>query len=214
LHDLDVATPKEIEMPAPNALVLQHSYRHLGPEQHAAALRHLSTATDTLHMALLTLDGSPDDGRDAKHGRAATARNLLAEAVVSLARAKVYVPGVRTYAVNVVTTTEPDIDRELARLHELTSKLLWRNHALLPARDDAQPLAPEDEAQLALVVRELATHARIDRAMRHKWLVAAALFGMLAPAVGVALYVLALVSGTFAALELVRGAAPPVLPAG
>ena len=62
-------------------------------------------------------------------------------------------------------------------------------------------------------VHELANHARIDRAMRHKWLVATALFGMLAPVLGAALVVLALVSGTFAALELVRGAAPPVLPA-
>jgi hypothetical protein len=189
----------------PNSLVLQHGYRHLGPDERLTAQRHLIAAADALHMVLLTLEGSPDDGRGAKHARAASARHLLAEAVVALARARVYVPGVRTYAVNVVTTTEPDLDRELARLHELTSKLLWRNHSVLPGRTRAQPLAPEDEAQLALVVRELATHARIGRAMRHKWLVAAALFGMLAPVLGVALYLLAVVSGTFAVVELARG---------
>jgi hypothetical protein len=189
----------------PNSLVLQHSYRHLGPSEQLAAQRHLIAAADALNMALLTLDGSPDDGRDAKHARAASARHFLAEAVIGLARARVYVPGVRTYAVNVVTTTEPDLDRELARLHELTSKLIWRNHSVLPGRNHAQPLAPEDEAQLALVVRDLATHARIDRAMRHKWLVAAALFGMLAPVLGVALYLLAVLSGTFAVVELARG---------
>jgi hypothetical protein len=190
----------------PNSLVLQHSYRHLVPGEHLAAQRHLSAAADALNMALLTLDGSPDDGRDAKYAQAASARHFLAEAVVSLARARVYVPGIRTYAVNVVTTTERDLDRELARLHELTSKLLWRNHAVLPGRNQAQPLAPEDEAQLALVVRDLSAHARIDRAMRHKWLFAAALFGVLAPVLGVALYLLAVLSGTFAMLELARGA--------
>lgn len=200
-------------MAVPNSLVLQHGYRQLGPEDHYRAKRHLSVAVDALNMALLTLDGSTDDGRDAKQGRAATARHFLAEAAVGLARARVYIPGIRTYAVNVVTTSEPDLDRELARLHELTTKLLWRNHAVLPPRKQAAPLAPEDEAQLAAVVRELATHARIDRAMRHKWLVAAAMFGVLAPVLGVALYLLAALSGTVAVVELARGAAPPVLPA-
>lgn len=201
-------------MVVPNSPVLQYSYRHLGPEGHANAARYLSIAADALNMALLTLDGSPDDGRDAKQDRAATARHFLAEAALGLARARVHIPGIRTYAVNVVTATEPDVDRELVRLHELTTKLLWRNHTVLPGRTRAQPLAPEDEAQLAAVVRDLATHARIDRAMRHKWLVAAAVFGFLAPVLGVALYLLAAASGTFAAVELARGAAPPVLPAG
>jgi hypothetical protein len=188
-----------------NSSVLQHGYRHIGPGEQLAAERHLIAAADALNMVLLTLDGSPDDGRDAKHARAASARHLLAEAVVALARARVYVPGVRTYAVNVVTTTEPDLDRELARLPELTSTLLWRNHWVLPGRTRGQPLAPEDEAQLALVVRDLATQARIGRALRHKWLVATALFGMFAPVLGVALYLLAVVSGTFAVVELARG---------
>ena len=199
-------------MAVPNSLVLQRSYRHVGPEAHAEAKGLIDGADDALNMALLTLEGSPDDGWESKSRRAASARNLLAEAAHHLARARVYVPGVRTFAVNVVTSSEPDVDRELVRLHGLTTQLLWRNHAIWPARAVGQPLAPEDEAQLAAVVRVLATHARIDRAMRHKWWVAAAVFGVLAPVLGVALYVLAAVSGTVAAVELARGAAPPVLP--
>jgi len=195
-------------MVTPNSLVLQHSYRHIGPSAYTRAQPYLADAVDALNMVLLTLEGSPDDGREAKGDRAATARHFLADAAQDLARARVFVPGIHTYAINVVTTTEPDIERELVRLHELTTKLLWRNHTLLPARTEGQPLAPEDEAQLAAVVRDLATHARIDRAMRHKWIVAAALFGMLAPILGVALYLLAAASGTLAAVELARGSAP------
>ncbi len=195
-------------MVVPNSLVLQHSYRHLGPEAHAAAERHLSVAADALNMALLTIDGSTDDERTAKHSRVATARHFLVEAVTALARARVYVPGIRTYAVNIVTTSEPELDRELARLHELASQLLWRNHSFLPARIQAQPLAPEDEAQLAAVVHKLDLHARIDRLTRHKWLVATAVFSLLAPAVGVGLLVLAVVSGAAAAIELARAATP------
>ncbi len=195
-----------------NSLALQRSYRHLGPEQAQLAEGHLHDATEALHMALLTFDGPDDEGRDAKHAKVASVRRLLVEAVTALARARVYVPGIRTYAVNIVTNSEPELDRELDRLHEIATQLLWRNHAVLPARVQAQPLAPEDEAQLAQVVRELAVQARIGRAMRHKWLVATALFGLLAPALGVGLYLLALASGAIAAVELARGAAPPVLP--
>jgi hypothetical protein len=197
-----------------HSLVLQQSYRHLGPEDHAAAERHLSVAADALNMALLTIEGSPDDGHAAKQSRVTSVRHFLVEAVLALARARVYIPGIRTYAVNVVTHSEPEIDRELARLHELATQLLWRNHSFFPARVQAPPLAPEDEAQLAEVVRELATQARIDRAMRHKWLVVAALFGLLAPVFGVALYLLAAASGTAAMVELARGAARAALPAG
>ena len=195
-------------MAVPNSLVLQHSYRHLGPEAHAAAERHLSAAADALHMALLTIEGSSDDERTAKHSRVATARHILAEAVTALARARVYVPGIRTYAVNVVTNSEPELDRELARLHELATQLLWRNHGFLPARVQAQPLAPEDEAQLAAVVREIGISNRIDRVMRHKWLIATAVFGLLAPAVGLGLVVLAVASGAAAAIDIAHTTAP------
>jgi len=200
-------------MAVSNSMILQQSYRQLGPEAHHAAQRHLSVATDALNMVLLSIEGSDDDGRTAKESRVASTRHFLAEAVTALARARVYIPGIRTYAVNIVTNSEPEIDRELARLHDLATQLLWRNHCFLPARAQAQPLAPEDEAQLAAVVRELRTHARIDRAMRHKWLVATALLGALAPVFGVALYLLAVASGAVAAVELVRGAALPALPA-
>ncbi|MFO7566021.1 MAG: hypothetical protein R6X02_25480 [Enhygromyxa sp.] len=195
-------------MAASNSLVLQHSYRHLGPEAHTAAEDHLSAAADALHMALLTLDGSADDERTAKHSRVATARHILVEAVTALARARVYVPGIRTYTVNIVTNSEPDLDRELTRLHELATALLWRNHSFLPARVQAQPLAPEDEAQLAAVVRELGIQARIDRMMRHKWLIATAVFSLLAPAVGLGLVLLAVISAAAAAIELARASTP------
>jgi hypothetical protein len=195
-------------MAVSHSLVLQNSYRHLGPEAHAAADRHLSVAADALHMALLNIEGSVDDERTAKHSRVATARHLLVEAVTALARARVYVPGIRTYAVNIVTNSEPEIDRELARLHEFAKQLLWRNHSFLPARTQAQPLAPEDEAQLAAVVRELGLQARVARVMRHKWLIATAVLMLLAPTVGLGLVLLAIVSGAAAALELARTATP------
>lgn len=196
----------------PNSLALQHSYRHLGPEQAHRAETFLRDAADMLHMVLLTLDG-PGEGRDAKEAKLATANHLLVDAVTALGRARVYVPGIRTYAANIVTNSDPDADRELDRLHEIATQLLWQNHAVLPARTQAQPLGPEDEAQLAAVVRGLAVHAKIGQAMRHKWLVAMALLGALAPMLGVGLVVLALASGAMAAVELARGAAPPVLPA-
>lgn len=196
----------------PTSLALQQSYRDLGPEHARMAETFLRDAADMLHMVLLTLEG-PGEGREAKEAKLATANHLLVEAVTALGRARVYVPGVRTYAVNIVTNSEPDHDRELDRLHEIATQLLWQNHAVLPARKQAQPLAPEDEAQLAAVVRELAVHAKIGQAMRHKWLVATALLGALAPVLGVGLVVLALASGAMAAVELARGAAPPVLPA-
>ncbi len=191
-----------------NSLVLQQSYRHLDPEANAAAQRHLSVAADALNMALLTIDASIDDERTAKQNRVSTARHFIVEAVTALARARVYVPGIRTYAVNIVTTSEPELDRELSRLRELANQLLWRNHSFLPARMQAQPLAPEDEAQLAAVVRELGVAARIDRLMRHKWLLASAVFGLLAPALGLGLLALALASGAVAAVEFARDAAP------
>lgn len=197
----------------PNSLVLQRSYRHLGPEAAGLAERHLAAAADALNMALLSLDGSVDEGREGKRARVATARHFLVEAVTALARARIHLPEIRTYAVNVVTSSERRVDAELTRLHDLATQLLWRNHHVLPARAQAQPLTPEDEAQLEAVVRELATHARIDRAMRHKWIVATAVFGLLAPILGVALFVVAAATGTMAAVELARGAAPPVLPA-
>ena len=189
---------------AAHGLILQHGYRHLGPDSHLGVERHLSVAADALHMALLTIDGSADDESTAKHSRIATARHFLVEAVTALARARIHVPGIRTYAVNIVTTSEPEIDRELARLRELASQLLWRNHSLLPARVQDQPLAPEDEAQLAAVVRRIGVQARVERLMRHKWLIATALFGALAPVAGIGLLAVALASGTVAAIELAR----------
>ncbi len=199
-------------MIVPNNLALQHSYRHLGPEQTRMAEGFLHDAADMLHMALLSLD-APGEDREAKAAKLATIHPLLVDAVTALGRARVYLPGVRTYAVNIVTNSEPDADREFDRLHEIATQLLWQNHAVLPARTQAQPLAPEDEAQLAAVVRDLAIQGKISQAMRHKWLVASALLTALAPVLGVGMVVLAIASGAMAAIELARGSAPPVLPA-
>ncbi len=190
-----------------------HGYRYVDREHAERAQSHLRDAADALSMSLLTLDGTLDEGREGKLARAASARHLLAEAVTALAKARVYNPEIRTYAVNVVTSSERDVDRELARLHEVATALTWRNHAVLPTRDQAEPLAPEDEAQLAAVHRDLAAHARLSRATRHKWLLGAALFGVLGPVLGVGLYLLAAFSGAMAAVELARSSPPPALPA-
>lgn len=195
-------------MAVTHSLVVQHSYRQLGPEAYAAAEPHLSVAADALHMALLTIDGSTDNERTAMQSRVANARHILVEAVTALARARVYIPGIRTYAVNIVTNSEPELDRELARLHELATQLIWRNHHFLPARTQAQPLAPEDEAQLAAVVRELGLNARINRAMRHKWLIATAVSGLLAPVVGLGMVAVAVGCAAGAAIELARTTTP------
>jgi hypothetical protein len=79
---------------------------------------------------------------------------------------------------------EPDIEVELGRLHQLATRMLWYNHALLPTRGQGAPLQPEDEAQLATMVRGLARTARLDRALRHAWLCVAGSVAVLTPTLG------------------------------
>jgi hypothetical protein len=134
----------------------------------ARAQRHLQAASDALSMALLSLAGDDNDRGD-KWSRADAARNFLAEAVTELSRARIYNPRVRTHAVPVLLTIESAPDAELHRLHQIATRLLWQNHMHLPARLQAKPLAPEEEAQLAVVFAGLARNARIDRALRYKW---------------------------------------------
>lgn len=130
---------------------------------------HLAAASDALNLALLTLGGAHiDDSRPDKHRRTEQARAFLAEAVTAFSRARIYVRGIHTLSLPVLLDTEDDVDAELSRLHQLATRLLWHNHAHLPERR-VQPLAPEEEAQLAVVVRGLARHAKIDRALRYKW---------------------------------------------
>jgi len=119
-------------------------------------------------LTLLSLPVDDNDSGD-KLRRAKRCRALLAEALTSLSRARVYVPAIRTLSLPVLLATDPNPDAELVRLHQLASRLMWQNHAYLPERQQAAPMAPEEEAQLALVVAGLARHARIDRALRYKW---------------------------------------------
>lgn len=178
------------------AILLQRdSYRgeHSADEGVSGAARvHLDVASDALTMALLSLSGDDDDRGD-KLRRAQQCRALLAEALTGLSRARVYIPAIRTHTLPVLLATDPNPDAELARLHQLATRLLWQNHAFLPARVQAQPMEPEEEAQLALVVAGLARHARIDRALRYKWAALASLV-----AVGGAVLGLPLI-GAFAA---------------
>lgn len=134
-----------------------------------AAGRHLATASDALSLALLTLSGERGEDRREKLRRAEQARGFLVEAVTALSRARIYVPGIRTHALPVVMATEANLDAELQRLHQIATRLLWQNHAHLPARLQAKPLAPEEEAQLAVVLQGIARGARIERALRYKW---------------------------------------------
>jgi len=149
----------------------------------AAARGHLEAASDALCMALLILAGDDDDRGD-KLRRAQQSRAFLAEAVTSLSRARVYIPAIRTHALPVLLATDANADVELQRLHGLASRLLWQNHAYLPARLQAQPMDPEAEAQLALVVAGLVRSARIDRALRYKWVGLAAFVAMSSAATG------------------------------
>ena len=195
--------------PTPVHLSLARHYREDGwgevnPGSHAA--RHLTDAADALNMAMLTLDGPADERPTAKHRRVTHARKLLVEAVTALSRARLYVAGVRTYAVPVVMTGEASIDGELARLHQLCTRLLWFNHEYLPAKPQANPLTDEDEAQLALLFKDLSLQARIDRAMRHKWIAAAAISGALVPLLGPPLIIAAVACGAMALLEAIRTA--------
>jgi len=129
---------------------------------------HLEAASDALSMALLTLAGDDDDLGD-RLGRAQQGRRILAEALTSLSRARIYLPAVRTHALPVLLANEPHPEAELQRLRNLASRLIWQNHAFLPTRLPAKPMAPEEEAQLARVLAGLARNARIDRALRYKW---------------------------------------------
>lgn len=134
----------------------------------AAARRHLEAASDALSMALLTLGGEDDDAGD-RLWRGQQARAFLAEAITGLSRARIYIPSIRSHAMPVLMMAAPTPEAELKRLHNIATRLLWQNHAYLPARLQAKPLAPEEEAQLARVLAGLARNAKIDRALRYKW---------------------------------------------
>ncbi len=149
----------------------RHAYRASGASDELGALaeNHLDRASDALSMALLALAGEGDDDRGDKWRRADQARNLLVEAVTALSRARVYRPGIRTHALPVLLDTASTPGQELHRLHAIATRLLWQNHRYLPAKIQADPLPPEEEAQLAVVLAGLARHNRMGRAFRSRW---------------------------------------------
>lgn len=162
-----------------------------------AAERPLRTAGEALNLALLGLEGPGEDEErsvKARQRKAVAARSFLIEAATALGRARIYLPTVRSYSIPVIMAVEPDIDTELGRLHQLATRMLWYNHALLPARGQARPLRPEDEAQLAVLVRDLARTARIDRALKYAWLAIAGGLAGLAATFGLGAALLELVA--------------------
>lgn len=171
------------DRPAP----LPSAYRRCDPvDEHLllAAQRPLRDACEALHLALLCLESQDaEDSPGARHRVAAQARSFLAEAVTALNRARVYVPAVFSYTAPVIAASDPDPAAELARLHQLATRLLWYNHRFLPSRREA-PLGPEDEAQLAVLVRALARTTRAARALQHAWVAGAAVVAVLAALLG------------------------------
>lgn len=182
----------------PQTLLLRHVYRDDGVSATAAAGPHLSAAADALAMALLCLEDG--DAHGDRRWRAEQARGLLADAVTSLSRARVYNPRIRTLALPLVLASESRPEAELSRLHHMATRLLFQNHAHLPARSQAMPLAPEDEAQLAVVLSQLGINARLAaHAVRHRWALAALGVAVAGPLLGAPLVGIAAAVGTVVA---------------
>jgi len=204
---------------------LRDGYRDaaLGSATRQEIARLLQTAADALNLAVLTLGGQGADDRGDKIRRVEQARSFLVEAVTALGRARVFVPKLRTQSLPVLLASEARPEAELARLHHIATRLLWQNHAYLPARSQATPLPPEEERQLACVVADVTRSARIDRALRYRWcgvllLVAASgwLFGLsllggvaLASSVGLMLFRLLRNDGDRLALSPSTSSSPP-----
>jgi hypothetical protein len=174
----------------------RHVYREEGATS-KAAVPHLRAAADALAMALLCLEEG-DAGGD-RRWRAEQARGLLAEAATSLSRARIYNPRIRTLAMPFVMASEARAETELSRLHNIATRLLFQNHQHLPARLQARPLAPEDEAQLAVVVADLAPPARLAHALRHRWALTALGLAVAGPMLGAPLLAATVAVGTMVA---------------
>ncbi len=182
--------------------------RGLG-EADSRASRLLEEAGDALDMAILVLDGDDRD-RSEQRERAVRARGLLVEAVTALARARVYVAGVRTYAVPVILAVEDTTAAELARLNGIARQLLWWNHQHLPAKALAIPLSDEEERQLAQLLDGISRQNRIERAMRYKWLGSGALLAVAGAAMGPAFIAAGVTVALISAVQLARTDEPAV----
>lgn len=178
-------------------------------EADARAARLLEEAGDALDMAILALDGDDRD-RAEQRDRAARARGLLVEAVTALARARVYVARVRTYAVPVILAAEDTTAAELARLNGIARQLLWWNHQHLPAKARAMPLSDEEERQLAQLLDGISRQNRIERAMRYKWLGSGALLAVAGAALGPAFIAAGVTVALVSAVQLARTDEPAV----
>lgn len=176
-------------------LSVRHAYREPATTGRAAA-PHLQAAADALAMALLCLEGQ---GHGDRRGRAEQIRGLLAEAATSLSRARVYDPRIRTLTIPLIMASEARLEVELSRLHHIATRLSFQNHQYLPARRQAGPLAPEDEAQLAVVVADLAPPARLARALRNRWAITALGLAVVGPMVGAPLLAATVAVGTMVA---------------
>ncbi|MBK6916799.1 MAG: hypothetical protein IPH07_05315 [Deltaproteobacteria bacterium] len=151
------------------ALVTGYRDAAMSPATRQEIARQLQLASDALTLAVLTLDGRGGDDRGDKLRRGEQARQFLVEAVGALGRARVYVPKLKTYDLPYLLSVDPRPAMELARLQQIATRLLWQNHAYLPARSEAQPLLPEEERQLAVMVAGVKRGAKIDRALRYRW---------------------------------------------
>ncbi len=150
---------------------------------------HLARAGEALHVALLNLTGDASERSEATlEAQAAQARASLLEAALALGTARVHIPSIRTYSPAVVMSSERRIHAELSRLYQLATQLQWWNLHLLPARRQALALAPEDEAQLAVVMRGLARNAKIDRLLDYGWLPLMIVLAALGPLYGAPLF--------------------------
>jgi hypothetical protein len=176
-------------------LAVRHVYREEAAASKAAA-PHLQAAADALAMALLCLEG---DGHGDRRWRADHARALLAEAATSLSRARVHEPRIRTLALPFVLASEARPEAELSRLHHIATRLSFQNHPYLPARRQAGPLPPEDEAQLAVVVADLAPPARLAHMLRNRWTITALGVAIVGPMLGAPLLAATVAVGTMVA---------------
>lgn len=199
---------------AKDLMLHDEAYRGDGGEIAYAGHAQLVVAADALTMALLTLSGELDEDRGDKIGRAAQARGFLVEAVTALSRARIYNPRIRTLALPTLLGTERRIESELSRLHQIATRLLWQNHKYLPARLQAKPLPPEEEAALRDVFRGLARHARIGRALRHRGSIVMMTLLLIAPLFAIPLMYVVGLASVCAALGVVAAARRCALPGG
>jgi hypothetical protein len=105
---------------------------------------HLQRARDALTCGFGLLERASERGGGARSRHAQAARGILAEAVLSLARAAVHVPGLRTCTTDVIFAENPNVTLELRRLHQIATQLWWENSPRFPTkwaasrRDDAR----------------------------------------------------------------------------